>query len=261
VGSDPIGPAKPLWWPLDTFSSIGVSAAHGRLTANYAFPATGHAAAWTVTGTGDDNGTAACSTDSSPNWVILPGSAEIGKQPVNLSATDTTGASSGWTQLGTWTIDATAPISLGPVPFTSSVGEAETLNGSYGTDTTASNVASVGLCIGNPGSPATSLYAKYSRRTNSCTFVTPAALTSDASNQTITTPLGVLNCASTAVSLERNQIDVSFNITPAASLTGVQPIDLIASDVFGNSSVWIQYPDWTITSTQTSGLGSGGTLT
>jgi len=198
------------------------------------------------------------------NWAIVPSTADLGTNAVNLIASDPFGQNSGWQDLGTWTIDATAPVSLTPAPLTSPVGQAETLTATYGTDTAAANLGSVALCVGPVASPATSLFAKYVPATNllylcnaTGTYVGGFA---PGTNQTITTNLGVLNCAATTMTRTNNEITVAWNITPAASLVGAQPLALVAGDIYGNNSGWIGFPDWTITSVQTSSLGSGQNL-
>jgi len=193
------------------------------------------------------------------NWAIIPSTADLGTKAINLIASDPFGQNSGWLDLGSWTIDATAPVSLAPVPLTSSVGQPETLTATYGTDTTASHLGSVALCVGNLGSPAASLFAKYSPGTNLLYLCNASGAYvggfAPGSNQAITTSLGVLNCAATSVMQSGNEIVVAWNITPAAGLTGTQPTYLVAGDVYGNSSGWIAFPDWTINSVQPASFG------
>jgi len=198
-------------------------------------------------------------TQNGPNiqiiWEITPTASLDGVQNMSLGISDDQGNSSGWQDLGIWSIFSEAAptaVSVTPSPLTSQVGTAETLTATYNCLGGQANFRQAELCVGDLSSPATSLYAIYSPAEGLDLDTASGAYTGGAGpggSQVITTPLGTLNCALTTVTWSGTQVTINWNITPAAPLNGSQSVYLNITDNHFQTSNWHKLGAWSILAT------------
>jgi len=164
--------------------------------------------------------------------------------PVNATITNGTGTC-------TITHDA-VPVAVGvsPNPATAPVGTAQVLTSTVTSVGGPSNLAKVGLSVGQLSSPAASLYAEYVVGTNSLYLANSSGTYiggfTPGSNNVISTGLGTLNCQSTTVTTSGNQLVIAWSLTPAQPLAGTQSVYLSGSDVFGLGSGWEKLATWAV---------------
>jgi len=199
-------------------------------------------------------------------WALTPAAGLVGAQSDYLIASDVHGQSSGWQNLGSWTITRATPmaVSVTPSPLSSAYGVGQAITTTYSHGSGASALSGVGLCVGNLGTPANSLYAKYVPSTGLLYLANGSGTYiggyQPGSANIISTGLGTLDCSQTTVTAVGDQLVIVWYITPSASLLGTQADYLIASDSYGQSSGWQNLGSWTITVPTLGYSGKGSTL-
>jgi len=184
-------------------------------------------------------------------YTYTPTSGYSGTDSFTFDATDTNGTVS---NVATATIIVDAPpsiVSVTPGSQATYANQVTTFTVTVNAPAGTALLSSVGMNFGNLSSPATSLYAKYQVQSN-LLYLTNASGTNiggfaPGSNNTITTPLGSLNCAQTTVTRNGNQLVIVWSVTPTTSLIGSNSVYPIVSDLYGATSGWQKSASWTVT--------------
>jgi len=227
--------------PASSVVSVAYATGNGTATAGVDYSATSGTASFPIGVTSETVsvpvlGTAADASGLTFNVVL--------SSPVNATITSGTGTC-------TITHDAVPQaVSVNPNPALAVFGESEVLTTTANSAAGASNLANIDLSVGTLSAPSTSLYAQYVVSTNllflgnsSGAYIGGFA---PGSNNVITTGLASLNCAGSSVITNGNQVSVSWDLTPTASLRGTQSTYVNVKDNFALSSGWENLGTWAI---------------
>jgi len=200
-----------------------------------------------------------------------------GPKNIYLHAVDISGSSSGWQQLGAWTITSTAgtPSTVSVMPSSGS-GATQTFVLEYSDTAGASSLTQVwayfNATLANPASNTCLLYYNTANNqinllSDNATAWMPATL---GSATTLQNSQCSLNVATATVAPSGNTLTLNVTVTFTPSFVGAKNVYLHAVDVSGSNSGWQQLGTWTVTAsagtastvsvTPSSGSGSSQTF-
>ena len=176
-----------------------------------------------------------------------------GTKNIYLRAIDTSGAASGWQQLGAWTVASNTgtPSTLSVTPNSGS-GATQTFALQYSDTTGAGNLQQVwayfNATLANPASHACLLY--YNSATNQINLLGDNGSTWQAATLGTGTTLQnsqcSVNAAATTVALNGNALTWNVAMTFQPAYDGSKSIYLHALDVAGANSGWQQLGAWSV---------------
>ncbi len=176
-----------------------------------------------------------------------------GAKNIYLRAIDISGTTSGWQQLGAWTVTGTAgtpaPVSVTP---SSGSGTSQSFALDYSDTAGAENLQQVWVyfnaTLANPANSACLLY--YNVATNQINLLNSSAATWQAatlgSAATIENSQCSVNAAATTVLLSGNTLTLNLAMTFQAAFAGTKNIYQYAGDLSGADSVWQELGTWTV---------------
>jgi Beta-propeller repeat len=200
-----------------------------------------------------------------------------GAKNVYMMALQNSGTSSGWQQLGTWTVGIAAPLPAAvSVTPSSGSGATQSFTLQYSDTTGAGNLNQVWVyfnaTLANPASNTCLLY--YSPATNQINLLGDNGTTWQAATVgtavTLQNSQCSVNAATTSVARSGNSLAWIVPMTFKPSYVGAKNTFLLATDGSGTSSGWQQLGAWTVpgiagtpttvSATPGSGSGSGESL-
>ncbi len=178
-----------------------------------------------------------------------------GAKSTYLFASDVSGTSTGWQQLGTWTVQtATVTVTAVSVTPASGSGLSQTFALQYSDTAGASSVqkAYVWFTTTSSGSAANSCQLYYQPSVNQVNLLNDAGTSSTAATPGAATTLQnsqcSINMAATSVTLNGNQLAVNAALTFKSAYAGSKNTYLYVSDVSGVNTGWQPLGTWTIPS-------------
>ncbi len=175
-----------------------------------------------------------------------------GAKNIYMYAVDVSGSSSGWQQLGSWTVPAGSGVAVVSVTPSSGSAASQTFALQYSDPLGAASLqtawAYFNTTLANPASNSCLLY--YNVAANAINLAqdsgTAWLTATPGSATTLQNSQCTLNAAATTVVRNGNTLTVNLSMTFQPGYAGAKNIYMYAVDVSGSSSGWQQLGSWTV---------------
>jgi hypothetical protein len=205
-----------------------------------------------------------CSMNVAASSVVLNGNsltlnlamtflpAYAGAKNIYMYGTDVAGASSGWQQLGTWTVPGGAPIpaAVSATPNSGS-GANQTFALQYSDTAGATALQTVyAYFSATLGSPTNSCFVYYNVAANQIELLQDSGsawlMATPGASTTLQNSQCAVNVAGTSVALNSNTLTLNLSMTFSHAFSGTKNLYMYTADASGANSGWQQLAIWTV---------------